>query len=158
MFMKITILTVGKKNTSYLSEGESLYLKRLKHYVQLSQVIIPAEKILKNMNTTIIMANEAERLIRKLPRPCILVAMDAQGKQMTSEAFAKKIQEFQNKSIENLVFVIGGPLGLSAKIKDSADQILSLSKMTLMHDMVPLVLLEQLYRAFTIIRDEKYHK
>lgn len=156
--MKLTILSVGKQNVPYLSEGEAVYLKRLKHYVSIHQINVQAEKMTKNTNVDIVKDAEADRLLSKISNSCLLIALDERGKQVTSEQFASKLEDFQLRSIANIVFIIGGPFGLSKKIRAKADWVMSLSNMTLMHDMVPLILLEQLYRAFTIIRGEKYHK
>lgn len=156
--MKITLLSVGKQNVSYLSEGESIYLKRLKHYVPVNQVYVPAEKISKTSNPQLIMEAEADRLLSKLPDPNYLIVLDERGTQVSSRQLAKKFEDFQLRSLVNVVFIIGGPLGLSEKVRKKANWVMSLSKMTLMHDMVPLILLEQMYRAFSIIRGEKYHK
>lgn len=156
--MKITILTVGKNKVSYLLDGETEYLNRLKHYVPMQIESIVPEKITKNIQVEQILKKEAEKLLAKIPQHAMVIALDQRGQQMTSEDLADQIQNYQNQSVPELYFVIGGPHGLHESVRSRANKILSLSKMTLMHDMVRLVLLEQLYRACTILAGEKYHK
>jgi len=156
--MKIEIFTVGKIKAGFLSDGEQVYLKRLKHYTSISQSVIKAEKIGQSTNRDVILNKEADRFYDKIKAGDLLVALDKSGNQMTSEQFAKTIQKWQFSGKKRLVFMIGGALGLSSHILKKADFVLSISKMTFQHDMAKLILLEQLYRSYTIINGEKYHK
>jgi len=143
---------------SYFLEGEADYLKRLKHYSRVEIQWVRSEKIVGSRSTDEILSVEGERLMNKIPPDSTLVALDRRGKGLTSEGLASMILKWQNRSIKEVVFLIGGPLGLSNTLLSRADVVLSLSKMTFTHEMVRLILLEQLYRSFTILRGEKYHK
>ncbi len=156
--MKITILTVGKNKVAYLLDGEAEYLKRLKHYVQIRIESITPEKITRNIQVEQILQKESMKLLSKIPKNGIVIVLDQRGKQLTSEALSEQLQSFQNQSVSELYFVIGGPHGLHESVRTRAAKVLSLSKMTLMHDMVRLILFEQIYRAYTILAGEKYHK
>jgi len=156
--MIVQILSVGENKNSYLKVGEKDYIKRLKHYCRLEMDTIKEEKIRKNQGISVIQKLEATRLIGQLPRQAKVVALDQKGKCVSSIAFTQKIQQWHNESVQRVVFIVGGPLGLHETLLQRADWILSLSKMTFTHEMARMLLLEQIYRAYTIIRGEKYHK
>jgi 23S rRNA (pseudouridine1915-N3)-methyltransferase len=156
--MRIKLLTVGMNRSSFLTQGESDYLKRIKHYSKIDIEQIRGEKIMRNRSEIEILKVEGEKLLEKTTRGMVVVALDRNGMVLNSEAFAQMILNWQNRSIQEVVFVIGGPLGLSEEFIKRADLVLSLSPMTFPHEMVRLLLLEQLYRAFTILNGEKYHK
>jgi 23S rRNA (pseudouridine1915-N3)-methyltransferase len=156
--MRIRVLTVGETKTPYLREGEQDYLKRLRRYCKMETVSVQPEKMTVNKPDAAVIAKEGERLIACIEKTCRVVALDRLGKPWSSEDLAVQISVWQNRGVEHSVFVIGGPLGLGANVMKRADEALSLSKMTFAHEMAKLVLLEQLYRAFTILNGEKYHK
>jgi len=156
--MRIRILTVGETRSPYLREGESDYLKRLRRYCKIETLSVPPEKMTANKPDRTIAAREGERLLACMDRASRIIALDRLGKSWSSEDLAVHISEWQNRGVERAEFVIGGPLGLGPDVIARADAVLSLSKMTFAHEMAKLVLLEQLYRAFTIIHGEKYHK
>jgi 23S rRNA (pseudouridine1915-N3)-methyltransferase len=155
--MKITVLAVGENKFAYLKSGEKLYMERLSHYTDftLRSLILP--KKMKNGSPEQVMRTEKERF-RSLTDEAVICSLDRQGKMLSSESFACQIQEWQNRSVAKLVFCIGGPFGLDPEFISQSDFVLSLSLMTFPHDMVRLLFLEQLYRAFTILKGEKYHK
>ena len=156
--MQIQIITVGKNKVDYLVQGETDYLRRIRYYCKIGVLNVKSEKITENRSSEIIKQAEGKRILQKIPSRSCVIAMDEKGKSINSKEFAGKIADFQNRGVEKLIFITGGPLGLSEEVLSRADFILSLSKMTFNHDMVRLILLEQLYRSFTILRGEKYHK
>ena len=156
--MILRILTVGETRTPYFREGENDYLKRLRRYCRVETVSIPPEKMTANKPDATVTAKEGERLIACMGKETRVIALDRLGKPWSSEDLAVKIAECMNRAVEQVVFVIGGPLGLDSSVLKRADAVLSLSKMTLAHEMAKLVLLEQIYRAFTILHGEKYHR
>lgn len=156
--MRFRILTVGENKVSYLVEGETDYLKRLKHYCRIEIVSVRGEKIKENRSSDEILHLEAEKLLKQIPEKSIVVALDKHGEMLSSEDLAQKVKEWQNRSFQCAVFIIGGPLGLSEYLLNRVDIVISLSPMTFTHEMVHLILLEQLYRCFTILRGQKYHK
>jgi len=156
--MHIKILTVGDNKFDYLKAGENIYLSRLSRYVTIQMESVISEKITKSKSDSIILKIEADRLRRKITDHAFLCILDSRGKKLSSEEFARTIQSWQNRSISNLVFCIGGAVGLHDDFINQADFVLSMSAMTFPHDMARLIFLEQLYRAYTILKGEKYHK
>ena len=155
--LRLKIIVVDRTRSPFLKEGESFYLDRLKRYAQTEWVEVKPESIKKGKPSARILAAEGDSITKKfLPRD-YLIALDRTGKAFDSEGLAERINEL-SFSQDRLAFVIGGPLGLSKEILKKAHEILSLSRLTLTHEMSRLLLLEQLYRAFTIINNEKYHK
>jgi len=157
-FMQIRILSVGDIKTPYLREGEADYFERLSHYCRFETVFIPGEKITRHTSDREILEKEEKKLLDRISEGDVVVTLDRRGRPWSSEELAKRIAGWQNLGIRRVVFVIGGPLGLGRRMLERADAVLSLSDMTFAHEMVKLILLEQLYRAFTIIKGEKYHK
>ena len=153
-----SVVIVGKTRISYISEGEVDYLKRIKRYCNIHIQIIKDEKIEDHASVNEVLQTEANRILKVIPQRCFLVVLDRQGQVLDSEALAKKISLWQNRGTQEIVFIVGGPWGLSQDILSKADLVLSLSKMTFTHEMTRLILLEQLYRAHTILRGERYHK
>jgi 23S rRNA (pseudouridine1915-N3)-methyltransferase len=155
---KIRIIVVDRTRASFLKEGEEVYLSRLRNYAPVEWIQVKPAKISKGRNTEEILGEEAREIRRHiLPRDYV-IALDRTGRQYDSEELAAWLEGMFGKATESLSFVIGGPLGLSGQITSQAKGVLSLSRLTLTHEMTRLVLLEQLYRAFTILRGEKYHK
>ncbi|HEX9934564.1 MAG TPA: 23S rRNA (pseudouridine(1915)-N(3))-methyltransferase RlmH [bacterium] len=156
--MRIFIFTVGETRASYLREAELEYARRLRRYCRFESGYVAPEKMTANKSDELVMKKEGERLSTRLPEACRTIALDRLGKSWTSQELATHLSVWQNGGLECVGFVIGGPLGLSPDVLKRADDVVSLSRMTLAHEIAKLVLLEQLYRAFTILRGEKYHK
>ncbi|SDM15815.1 23S rRNA (pseudouridine1915-N3)-methyltransferase [Halarsenatibacter silvermanii] len=159
--MEINVIAVGKIKEDYIVQGINEYTQRLSSYCNLNIIEVKeasmAGKNEKNAGD-IIKKKEGERLLEKLPERGYDIALDARGKPMTSEGLAKSINNLQVKGHSSLNFLIGGSLGLSEEVLDSVDYSLALSRMTFTHQMIRLILLEQLYRAFKIKSNEPYHK
>lgn len=159
--MKISILCVGKIKEKYFSDAIKEYTKRLSRYVKLDIIEVPDEKTPDNASEKdeiIIKDKEAERLLKHLSDDDYLVALAIDGKQMDSVAFSKKLDQFGLKGEKHVVFVIGGSLGLAQSILTRANEKISFSKMTFPHQLMRVILLEQIYRGYRIIRNEPYHK
>ncbi|MBK9734609.1 MAG: 23S rRNA (pseudouridine(1915)-N(3))-methyltransferase RlmH [Saprospiraceae bacterium] len=153
--MKITIWAIGKTDEQYLMEGISKYLKRLIHYVKLDYQELKDVKPGKTPEDTL--RSEAEVVAAKLKPDDILILMDEKGMSYDSVQFSAFIEKLQNQSSKNVIFLIGGAFGHHKILRDRANHLISLSKMTFSHQMVRLFLVEQLYRSYTIIKNEKYH-
>ena len=151
------IIVVDRTRSPFLKDGESFYLNRLSRYVNVELVEVKPVPIKKGRSTKEILAKEARPIDKKLLPGEILVVLDRSGTAYDSLEFASWIENLFSRGVR-LNFVLGGPLGLSQDIMNRANEVLSLSKLTLTHEMSRLFLLEQLYRAFTIIRGESYHK
>tara|TARA_R110002167_G_scaffold143481_10_gene332815 strand:+ start:1164 stop:1637 length:474 start_codon:yes stop_codon:yes gene_type:complete len=155
--MTIKLIAVGKTDSKPLQLLISEYENRLKHYVKFQIQIIPDIKGAKNMSEAQQKEKEAENILKKLQATDILVLLDEQGKQYTSVAFSAYMQKKMNAGTKQLVFVIGGPYGFSDLIYQRSNDMVGLSKMTFSHQMVRLFVVEQIYRAFTILKNEPYH-
>ena len=156
--MKIKIIIVGKTKEKFIQQGEEEFKKRLMRYCRLQLTIVREEKIAGNQTGQIIKLKEAEKILNKLSKDSFTIALDETGDQMSSEQFAEFFQHKMNEGVRELTFIIGGALGLDSRILKGAKKTMSLSRMTFTHEMSRLILLEQLYRAFTILKGEKYHK
>ncbi|MEY2799334.1 MAG: rRNA ((1915)-N(3))-methyltransferase RlmH [Bacteroidota bacterium] len=155
--MKITLLVVGKTTDKYLIEGIEKYTKRLIHYCKFQIVEIPELKNTKSLSEEQQKEKEAELIAQKITATDHVILLDEQGKQFTSVEFSKEINKWMNQSVSSVVFVIGGPYGFDQKIKNRANAEISLSKMTFSHQMVRLFFVEQIYRAYSILKGEPYH-
>ncbi|TSD67801.1 23S rRNA (pseudouridine(1915)-N(3))-methyltransferase RlmH [Inquilinus sp. KBS0705] len=155
--MKITFITVGKTEDAYLKEGIEKYVKRLKHYTKLELAEIPELKNTKALTEEQQKTKEAELILKKVNRTDHLILLDENGVEFTSVQFANYINKRAVSSSANLVFVVGGPYGFDQSVYQRANDKLSLSRMTFSHQMVRLFFVEQLYRAYTIIKGEPYH-
>ena len=155
--LKIKIIVVDRTRSEFLKQGESFYMKRLKRYAQTEWVETKPVGIKKGRSTFGILKEEGDSIAKKLVIRDYIIALDRSGNAYDSEELAARIEKL---SLTNgrLTFVVGGPLGLSKTILNRSHEIFSLSRLTLTHEMSRLLLLEQLYRAFTIIKGEKYHK
>ena len=156
--IKIKIICVGKIKETYLNEGISEYIKRLSGYCSLEIVEVKDEKIASNINEDKIREIESNRILEKVNDKDYVVLLDLKGKELTSEQLAGKLDNLINTGIGNYCFIIGGSLGVSEKLREKADFLLSFSKLTFTHQMIRLFLLEQIYRSFKIINNETYHK
>jgi len=155
--MDIKLILHGKTDENYLQEGLLKYYKRLKRYISFSELTIPALKNTKNISFEEIKQKEGDLLLAKLKPTDTLVLLDDKGEMFTSLGFSEFLQKQMNLSIRNLVFVVGGAYGFSDPVYQRANYKLSLSKMTFSHQMIRLLFVEQVYRAFTILNNEPYH-
>jgi len=155
--MKITFLTVGKTEDAYLKEGIDKYVKRLKHYTKLELVEINELKNTKALTADQQKSKEAELILKKITSLDFVILMDEKGSEYTSTQFAAYINKKEISTSANLIFIIGGPYGFDASVYQRANDKISLSRMTFSHQMVRLFFVEQLYRAYTIMKGEPYH-
>jgi 23S rRNA (pseudouridine1915-N3)-methyltransferase len=155
--MKIVFLTVGKTEDAYLKEGIDKYVKRLKHYAKLEIVEINELKNTKALTPEQQKAKEAELILKKLSPIDHVVLLDEGGSELSSKQFAGYLDKKAISSTSTLFFIVGGPYGFDASVYARANDKLSLSRMTFSHQMIRLLFVEQLYRAYTIIKGEPYH-
>ncbi len=155
--MTIKLLAIGKTDNKELQSLIADYQKRLGFYVKFEFEIIPDLKKVKNLSESQQKQKEGELILSKLNTSDVLILLDENGKQLDSVAFSNYLQKHMNSGIKRLVFVIGGPYGFSPEVYQKANGKLSLSKMTFSHQMIRLFVIEQLYRGFTILRNEPYH-
>src|SRR5574344_277937 len=157
--MKFTLLTVGKTAFTYLNEGISVYSKRLEHYGNFNIVEIPELKSVSSLSREQIKEKEGELLFKYIREGDFVTLLDERGKKFDSESWARHLERriVYSNSNKEMGFVIGGADGFSQKVYDRADELLSLSEMTFSHQIIRLIFMEQLYRAFTIIKGEPYH-
>ncbi|MBT8274179.1 MAG: 23S rRNA (pseudouridine(1915)-N(3))-methyltransferase RlmH [Bacteroidia bacterium] len=155
--MKIKLLAVGKTDHKALQTLIDDYQNRLKHYIKFELIVMPDIKNVKHLSEKEQKTKEGEMILKQLNVSDRLVLLDENAKQLTSETFASYLQKQMNAGLKTLVFVIGGPYGFSEAVYNKADDQLSLSKMTFSHQMVRLFIIEQLYRGFTILKNEPYH-
>lgn len=155
--MQIKLLAIGKTDNKQLQQLMDDYQKRLGHYIKFNLEIIPDIKNVKNLSEAQQKQKEGELILGKVSKSDALILLDENGKQMDSVGFSQYLQKHMNSGIKQLVFVIGGPYGFSKEVYQQGQGKLSLSKMTFSHQMVRLFFIEQLYRGFTILRNEPYH-
>ncbi|KRF50988.1 23S rRNA (pseudouridine(1915)-N(3))-methyltransferase RlmH [Peribacillus frigoritolerans] len=159
--MKITIITVGKLKEKYLKQGIAEYTKRLSSYANIELVEVPDEKAPENLSTAdmdIVKQKEGERILAKVSPDTYVITLEINGKQLTSEQLATHMDQLATYGKSKIAFIIGGSLGLGTEVLSRSDYALSFSKMTFPHQLMKLVLVEQIYRAFRINRNEPYHK
>lgn len=159
--MKITILAVGKIKEKFYTEAVKEYSKRLSRYCRLEIIEVADEKTEENASRheeDLIREKEAERLGKYIKNGAYVIALAIEGKQCSSEEFSAKIQDLGLRGESHIVFIIGGSIGLAPAILQNAKELLSFSKMTFPHQLMRVVLLEQIYRGFRIMNGEPYHK
>ncbi|SES34515.1 23S rRNA (pseudouridine(1915)-N(3))-methyltransferase RlmH [Salisediminibacterium halotolerans] len=159
--MKIKLIAVGKLKEKYLKQGIDEYTKRLSAFATVEHIEVADEKAPEQMSETEIkqvQEKEGERILQKIHKDDYVTALAIDGKQWSSERLAKEIDQLTTHGKSKLTFVIGGSVGLSDSVMKRADQSLSFSAMTFPHQLMRLILLEQIYRAFKINRGEPYHK
>lgn len=154
---RLTIIHVGKLKSGPHQELVDGYLKRLSPYAQIEMVEVKEERFDSVRDRDRVLEKETERIRSVAPEGSRLVALEADGKQPDSPALAAWIQEMSEHETQHIVFVLGGPLGISDSLKRSADAMLSLSKQTYPHDLALVMLTEQLYRSMTILNNKTYH-
>ncbi len=155
--MRIVLLVVGKTTNTYLHTLILDYQNRLKHYVSFDIQVIPELKNTKHVSVEMQKEKEGEMLLKQLEDANEIILLDEKGKQFSSVEFSQQIDKAQVSGKKKIVFVIGGPYGFSEPVYQKATQKISLSKMTFSHQMIRLIFVEQLYRAFTILNNEPYH-
>ncbi|MEO9893416.1 23S rRNA (pseudouridine(1915)-N(3))-methyltransferase RlmH [Aurantibacter sp.] len=155
--MTIKLLAIGKTDNKELQTLIRTYENRLKHYIKFELEIIQDIKNSKNLSENQQKEKEGALILKKLNNTDVLILLDEKGKQFSSVDFSEYLQKKMNSGIKQLVFVIGGPYGFSQEIYQKAHGKISLSTMTFSHQMVRLFVVEQLYRAFTILKNEPYH-
>jgi 23S rRNA (pseudouridine1915-N3)-methyltransferase len=155
--MKIQFWSIGKANDSYVKEGIAEFTKRISKYFPVEWTIIPVPKNAGMLSEMDLKKRESETILQWLKQDDYLVALDEQGKQFSSEGLSEFLQERASASTKNLVFLIGGAFGLDAAVLKRAQLKWSLSQLTFPHQLVRLILAEQVYRACTILQNEKYH-
>ena len=155
--MKITLITMGKTEDSYLSEGINIYTKRLKHYVPFRILEINELKNTKNLSREQQKTKEAELIFKNINNTDHVILLDENSNELSSRQFS----EFLNKKMvggqQHLIFIVGGPYGFSKEVYDRSNEKISFSKMTFSHQMIRLFFVEQIYRAYTILKGEPYH-
>jgi len=155
--MKIKLLAIGKTDDKNLMQLIDTYQKRLQHYIKFDLEIIPDLKNVKNLSEVQQKEKEGALILNKLQNTDQLVLLDDKGASFTSIEFSKYLQKKMNSGIKQLVLIIGGPYGFSDAVYQKATGKISLSKMTFSHQMIRLFVVEQLYRGFTILKNEPYH-
>ena len=159
--MKITLITVGKIKEKYLRDAIAEYTKRLSRYCKLETIEVADEKTPDNASENaeeMIRQKEAERLLKYIREDAYLITLEIGGKQLTSEEFSEKIEKLGIQGTSHIIFVIGGSIGIGKAVLEKSDYALSFSKMTFPHQLMRVILCEQIYRAFRIIQHEPYHK
>ena len=152
--MKISIICLGKSKKKYVELGISEYLKRIPKFYNLEIIELPDVKLTKTNSIEIVKKKEADTILKQIHKDDIVIALDEKGKQFSSVEFSSYFDRLLGK---NIVFIIGGVYGLASEIRDSANLLLSFSKFTFTHQMIRFLLIEQIYRSFTIINNKKYH-
>ena len=155
--MKVTLLTVGKTDKDWVKQGIDIYASRMKHYFPFSIVEIPELKNVSSLSQDQIKTKEGELILKNVKPADDVILLDERGREFSSMEFAKVLQDKISYNGKDIIFVIGGAYGFSDAVRQRSNSKISLSKMTFSHQMVRAIFVEQLYRAFTIMRGEPYH-
>jgi 23S rRNA (pseudouridine1915-N3)-methyltransferase len=155
--MKLSFWSIGKSHEAYIKSGVEDFTKRISRYYKVDWNIIPVPKNAGMMSEMDLRKKEGEMILEWLKKDDYLIALDERGKSFTSEKLASFLQARANESVKQLVFLIGGAYGIDKRVLERADHTWSLSDLTFPHQLVRLILAEQVYRACTILRNEKYH-
>ena len=156
--MKIKIIALGKIKEKFLKEGIDEFLKRLTPYTTIEIIELTPDEIKDENLTSKALEQEGEKILANIKPNSYVITMEILGKQLSSEDFAQKINEITYSGISELVFIIGSSCGIAPSVSQRADFKLSISKMTFLHQFARLLLVEQIYRAFKILKNETYHK
>ena len=156
--MKIKIIALGKIKEKYLKEGCEEFIKRITPYCPFEVVEIKPEQVYEDSLIEKALDTEAERILSVIKKDSFVITMEIGGKKLSSEELSYKLEELNNSGIGEVVFIIGSSHGISKKVSARADFKLSLSKMTFLHEFARLLFVEQIYRAFKIMKKESYHK
>ena len=154
--MKVTLIQFGKTHFKFVDTGVEEFVGRLKHYTKFEQITLELPSKMRSADGALVKKSEGELLLKKLVPTDYLILLDEKGATYTSREFAATLQKLSNTQA-SCVFVIGGAFGFSEQVYERANAKLSLSKMTFSHQLIRLIFIEQLYRAFTIIKGEPYH-
>ncbi|MBL0356803.1 MAG: 23S rRNA (pseudouridine(1915)-N(3))-methyltransferase RlmH [Chitinophagaceae bacterium] len=155
--MKLILRAIGKVHEPFVKEGVEMFTKRIGNYFPVEWSIIPMPKNAGNLHEKELKKKEGETILQSLQKDDYVVLLDERGKQLSSEGFAQFIQARANESTKNLVFLIGGSYGVSEEVMQRANYKWSLSQLVFPHQLVRLIIAEQVYRACSIIKNEKYH-
>ena len=155
--MRITLLLMGKTEAGWLQSGLQVYSQRLHHYVRFNVIEVVPPKSTKQLTSRQLKEIEGKLILRYAAGADRLILLDENGKSYTSQGFSSWLQKLMNSGTRHLMFVVGGAFGFSDEVYAAANEKLALSEMTFSHQMVRLFFTEQLYRAFTILRNEPYH-
>ncbi|HHY90435.1 MAG TPA: 23S rRNA (pseudouridine(1915)-N(3))-methyltransferase RlmH [Clostridiales bacterium] len=159
--MNITVIAVGKIKEKYIQEGIKEFAKRLSRYCTLEIIEIDDEKAPENLSERekeIVKEKEGNRIISKIPQNSFIISLEIKGEQLSSKELSKKLEKLMVSGINHITFIIGGSLGLSKDVLNRSDYKLSFSKLTFPHQLMRLILLEQIYRSWKIMKKEPYHK
>ncbi|MDA3812106.1 MAG: 23S rRNA (pseudouridine(1915)-N(3))-methyltransferase RlmH [Spirochaetaceae bacterium] len=159
--MKITVISIGKLKEKYLKSGMDEYIKRLSRYCVIEQIELSDEKCPESLSPAekeMIKDVEGKKILSRLKPGTYIISLEIDGKMLSSEALSSFIEKVTISGKNHITFLIGGSLGLSDEVKNKSDFSLSFSKMTFPHQMMKLILLEQIYRSFRILKNEPYHK
>lgn len=159
--MKITVITVGKIKEKYLKDAIAEYSKRLSKYCKLEIVEVADEKTPDNASDVVedaIRSKEAERILKYVKDDAFVITLEINGKQLSSEELADRIEKLGVQGTSHIIFIIGGSIGLGEEVLQKSNYALSFSKMTFPHQLMRVILLEQIYRSYRIINGEPYHK
>jgi 23S rRNA (pseudouridine1915-N3)-methyltransferase len=155
---RLALISVGRSADSHIREGCQMYEERIRRYADLTLIWVPEERVPARGKIAHILRQEGQRVRDRLPPGAFTVALDEKGKLLASADFARSLEKWSSSGSREVAFLLGGPYGLEESLKQEADCRLSLSPMTLAHGMARMLLLEQVYRAFTLLRGEPYHK
>ena len=159
--MKITVITVGKIKEKYLKDAIAEYTKRLSKYCKLEIMEVADEQTPDNASEVVedlIRSKEAERILKYVKEDAFVITLEIHGKQLSSEELAEKIEKLGVQGTSHIIFIIGGSIGLGQEVLEKSNFALSFSKMTFPHQLMRVILLEQVYRGYRIIHGEPYHK
>lgn len=155
--MNITLLMIGNTSEAFVNEGYEVFMKRLKHYIKVKEVVIPDIKDRKHLNAEQIKEKEGILILEKITAANFSVLLDERGMEFSSLEFAGFLQKTMNAGTRELYFIIGGAYGVADAVKQKVNLSVSLSRMTFTHQFIRLIFAEQLYRAMTILKNEPYH-
>ena len=159
--MNINIIAVGKIKEKYIQDGIKEFSKRLSRYCNLKIIEVDDEKApenLSNKEMEAVKQREGEKILSKIPQNSFIISLEIQGREISSEELSKKMEDIMVSGINDITFIIGGSLGLGDEVSNRSDFKLSFSKMTFPHQLMRLILLEQVYRGWRIMKNEPYHK
>lgn len=155
--MKISIISIGGNQDTFLKQGIASFEKRIQHYTTFEMIYLNTPKNARNQPENVQKELEGKIILAAVEKIDFSVLLDVLGEQYTSEGFSKFLQKSMNRGVRHLAFIIGGPYGFSDEVYAKIPQKLSLSSMTFSHQLIRLIFVEQLYRAFTILKGEPYH-
>jgi 23S rRNA (pseudouridine1915-N3)-methyltransferase len=156
--LRITLISVGRIAELFIREACTVYEERIRRYAEFHSTVVREERISARGKRDYILRQEGRRIREKIQSGALIVTLDERGVLLSSACFARRLEGWHQMGRKELDFIIGGPYGMEQGLKGEADFCLSLSKMTLAHGLAQMLLLEQIYRAFTILRGEPYHK